>query len=539
MNTHLRTARGILLLCACMDSLTYADFGYITMVNDIDNVSLQVCSQFNPSFAPYPETLDPESNGKRVVDIYPDPGCEPPENPDIYKGKIVFMKRRNCTFARRAKIVQDAEGHGIVVVSENGSVSPGGNATEYKEINITVSVIGNQSYNSLSATMQKYNKDKVSVILHAPAVYNSWLIDAIVMWAIAVIACGTGAWAQGKAYSELFSRTVASTSTGNAKKTKSTKKKEPEITLVHAVVFFAMSSVSILLMYYFYEYMVYVIISVFCLASSIAMFDLIEEKFNKSPCFTRHRLPKVPFVTKSRIPFLSVVLFLICVAVSIFWVINRKASYAWILQDILGFMFCVHMIKQLRLPNFKITASILSLFFIYDVFYVFITPFLTKNHESIMVNIATGSGGSSSEELPMLFKLPRLGSYGYRDCVAVISYSMLGFGDIILPGLHVGFCAVWDCRISTNTVRSHTYYIAAMIGYSLGLVLTYISMLLMATGQPALLYLTPCCLISTLLVALKRKELPAIWSGKMMRRVEVEAPEDESESLMSNGENAP
>ena len=130
-----------------------------------------------------------------------------------------------------------------------------------------------------------------------------------------------------------------------------------------------------------------------------------------------------------------------------------------------------------------------------------------------MVSIATGGDGKSQEELPMLFKLPRLGYSPYKKC-GPLPYSLLGFGDVILPGLHIGYCAVWDYAIST-TVRRHPYFIAGIIGYGIGLILTFVGMYLMAAGQPALLYLTPSCLISTLIVSIKRKELAAIWNGRV------------------------
>ena len=31
-------------------------------------------------------------------------------------------------------------------------------------------------------------------------------------------------------------------------------------------------------------------------------------------------------------------------------------SYAWILQDILGMVFCINMMKTVRLPSFKVTG---------------------------------------------------------------------------------------------------------------------------------------------------------------------------------------
>jgi signal peptide peptidase-like protein 2B len=58
-----------------------------------------------------------------------------------------------------------------------------------------------------------------------------------------------------------------------------------------------------------------------------------------------------------------------------------------------------------------------------------------------------------------------------------------------------------------------TYFIVSVISYGLGLIVTFIALALMATGQPALLYLVPFTLLPTLFVALKRKEVKRLWEG--------------------------
>ena len=62
----------------------------------------------------------------------------------------------------------------------------------------------------------------------------------------------------------------------------------------------------------------------------------------------------------------------------IVWLIFRKAHWAWILQDFLGVLFSLNMLKTLRLPSLKVITVLLCTLFIYDIFFVFITPLLTK-----------------------------------------------------------------------------------------------------------------------------------------------------------------
>ena len=49
--------------------------------------------------------------------------------------------------------------------------------------------------------------------------------------------------------------------------------------------------------------------------------------------------------------------------------------------------------------------------------------------------------------------------------------------------------------------------------YGVGLLITFVALAVMQMGQPALLYLVPCTLLTSFAVALCRKELPQFWTG--------------------------
>jgi signal peptide peptidase-like protein 2B len=73
---------------------------------------------------------------------------------------------------------------------------------------------------------------------------------------------------------------------------------------------------------------------------------------------------------------------------------------------------------------------LLSCAFFYDIFWVFVSPLIFQ--ESVMIVVARGDK-SNGEGIPMLLKVPRLyDPWG--------GYSIIGFGDILLPGLLVSFC---------------------------------------------------------------------------------------------------
>lgn len=49
--------------------------------------------------------------------------------------------------------------------------------------------------------------------------------------------------------------------------------------------------------------------------------------------------------------------------------------------------------------------------------------------------------------------------------------------------------------------------------YAVGMIITFVVLMVMKTGQPALLYLVPCTLITVSVVAWSRKEMKKFWKG--------------------------
>ena len=58
---------------------------------------------------------------------------------------------------------------------------------------------------------------------------------------------------------------------------------------------------------------------------------------------------------------------------------------------------------------------------------------------------------------------------------------------------------------------SKGYFYSAIVGYILGLVVTVVVMIAFNHAQPALLYLVPGCLLSTLACAFVKGDIQNIW----------------------------
>jgi len=257
-----------------------------------------------------------------------------------------------------------------------------------------------------------------------------------------------------------------------------------------------------------------VIIGMFCIASSLAMYSCFEPLVMATYTLPIPvlRLPRMNLLLcKLDLEFRQLLLLLLSVATSVIWLVYRKANWSWVLQDFLGILFSINMLKVLRLPSFKICTCLLSALFFYDIFFVFITPLFMKDGKSVMVEVATGH--NSEEQLPMVLRVPHLNS----DPCYSYTYSLLGFGDILVPGLLLAFCHGFDLMIGTP---KKLYWVLSCVCYTLGLITTFISLYIMNSAQPALLYLVPFTLLPITLVAWCRGELRSMWEGDVEEETE-------------------
>jgi Signal peptide peptidase len=184
------------------------------------------------------------------------------------------------------------------------------------------------------------------------------------------------------------------------------------------------------------------------------------------------------------------------------YIFCERINWVWIVQDFLGVSVCLLFLTSVHLPNLKAAAMLLGerqggtlhpaspcctldiegylnqnfsfnpihfnpiqpsdvlviptacsfsgLAFCYDIFFVFVSPYIFGS--SVMVTVATGYSGTihtdenfcekhpsdkdcNMNSLPMLLIVPTFSSY-------LSSESLLGLGDIVLPGLLL----VWAAR---------------------------------------------------------------------------------------------
>lgn len=136
-------------------------------------------------------------------------------------------------------------------------------------------------------------------------------------------------------------------------------------------------------------------------------------------------------------------------------------------------------------------------------------------------------------------------------------FTMLGLGDIVIPGMFVATALRYDyyraSRQGSPTSVKKTYFCAALIAYAAGLVTTMAVMHFFRKAQPALLYLrcvsgvpvviwgetltpssySPACILSFFITALARGQFNDAWAWS---DEVVDKPSDETTKPNSNGE---
>jgi signal peptide peptidase-like protein 2B len=121
----------------------------------------------------------------------------------------------------------------------------------------------------------------------------------------------------------------------------------------------------------------------FCLASVMAIYSCFEPlvmwSYKAAPNCPTIKIPKMNlYLCVLNMELRQFLLMCIAISITVVWVVYRKADWAWALQDTLGVLFSLNMLKTLRLPSLKIITILLSTLFIYDIFFVFVTPLITK-----------------------------------------------------------------------------------------------------------------------------------------------------------------
>uniref|UniRef100_UPI0037E82ED1 signal peptide peptidase-like 2A isoform X2 n=1 Tax=Semicossyphus pulcher TaxID=241346 RepID=UPI0037E82ED1 len=487
------------------------------------NTEREYCLVHNHSWTPLSQTLDAAVQYP-LVNLTSTVLCNSSGvSPDLLRDKAVVVMRGDCDFSQKAMVAQGLGAKALLIASNISLITPSANDSEYPKVHISLALM---RYRDFLEAQQVFGEG-LQVKLYAPP-YSKIDPSIAVMLLISIVTVALGGFWSGACERERLNSSFAG---GGGDENKADSGELFLYSPLKVVFFVALMCGMLVLMYFFYSVLVYIIIAIFCLASASALFSCLDAVMDLIGCGT------VSFSVRNwTFSVRSLILAAVCITIAVIWGVYRNEDrWIWILQDLLGIAFCLNFMKTISLSNFKICVILLSLLLVYDVFFVFITPFFTKNGVSIMVQVALGPDASGektqgnmvevpaepqtpSEKLPVVMRVPRFSAWAQNLCG--MQFSILGYGDIIVPGLLVAYCSRFDVWINS---RRKIYFLSCCIAYLLGMIVTFAVMLLSGMGQPALLYLVPFTLITSAVVAGCRGEMRQFWAGTTYEREELTA----------------
>jgi len=290
------------------------------------------------------------------------------------------------------------------------------------------------------------------------------------------------------------------------------------------------ASVSLLIMFFFFDSMQLLFAVCTAVIATVALAFLLLPmcQYLVKPCAPGKGKISLGFCGRFTLAELVSVTISVCVVCV--WVLTGH----WALMDFLGMGLCVAFIAFVRLPSLKVSTLLLTGLLLYDVFWVFFSQYVFS--ANVMVKVATrpaenpmgivarklSLGGGMARNAPRL-SLP--GKLVFPSTQNVGHFSMLGLGDIVMPGLLLCFVMRYDAYkkaqaaklaeqgipLPSNWARI-SYFHCSLFGYFLGLLTATISSEVFKAAQPALLYLVPFTLFPLLTMAWLKGDLKAMWS---------------------------
>lgn len=232
----------------------------------------------------------------------------------------------------------------------------------------------------------------------------------------------------------------------------------------------------------------------------------------------------------------------------------------------IGIGFCIVFISMVRLPSLKVSLLLLLGLVVYDVIWVYFSKFIFNSN--VMVKVATKEADNPFEyfakQLNIDFKeAPKLSLPGKLLIPSNQengSYSILGLGDIVIPGLLLCFVLRFDAhkrnqlafnfdveksrdtkeeKLATGFINSNnlkysasflrlyrlfyrnfnsvqmkrwSYFRCSLVGYFFGLFIATMSSEIFREAQPALLFLVPSILFPLIMMAYLNGDLNSMWN---------------------------
>lgn len=213
----------------------------------------------------------------------------------------------------------------------------------------------------------------------------------------------------------------------------------------------------------------------------------------------------------------------------------------YLVSNALALCLATAALALLRLDGFPTAILLLTLLLAYDVFWV--SPLCPPSSRCCIVFITSSTlkvgraKACSPHHLlvanaPQVFYTPVMVTVakGIDAPIKLLApkaggtFAMLGLGDVVIPGLLVALCLRFDLArhalrnpkadVTPRSSFPKPYFTTAVVSYIAGLVATIAAMVHSGKAQPALLYLSPACILGPLLTATALGEVGSMWKWR-------------------------
>ncbi|XP_024044232.1 signal peptide peptidase-like 5 isoform X5 [Citrus clementina] len=301
-------------------------------------------------------------------------------------GSIALSMRGDCAFTTKAEVAQAAGAAALVVINDEEDLYKMVCSENDTSLNISIPVLMIPKSRGDALNKSIADKQRVELLLYAP---NRPDVDfaVIFLWMMAVgtiIAAALWSLLTSEQTDERYNE-LSPKESSNLEAVKDDSEKEVlDITAKGAIVFVIVASTFLVLLYFFMSsWFVWLLVVLFCIGGIEGMHNIIVTLVLSKCRNCGRKTVHLPLLDE--VSVLSLVVLLFCVVFAVVWAVRRQASYSWVGQDILGICLMITVLQMARLPNIKVASVLLCCAFVYDIFWVFVSPLIF--HESVMIAI--------------------------------------------------------------------------------------------------------------------------------------------------------
>lgn len=255
------------------------------------------------------------------------------------------------------------------------------------------------------------------------------------------------------------------------------------------VLYFLVCSISILLIYYFWNIAIIVFIVIFGILSLVSIFVILLEFMEFLPKFLKCKLGFSCSGLKN-ISIGSVIMAAGSMAIVLCWAFFRN----FILDDICAYSIVIFTVKVIRVNSIKMATVWIILIMLFELMWGFLFVYPLENSYQTFF--------SSEFCLPMRIIIPTFKDFLHLKC------SWLPISSIIFPGLTLQYLHKYD-----KSKNIHIYFRTGIFFSIIGAAIWIIVLSFSKESIPWSFFSFPLIIISILVLSYLRNEHTELWEG--------------------------